>query len=158
MRYLERMRTADHPRNYPHELSGGMRQRAAIAQAMIREPPILLMDEPFGALDPDAREDLQRFLPELWESRRMTIFFVTHDLEEALFVGTRILVLSQYYTDQRGERPGLRRGAKLVADHPLTPVANAAAVKNDPAFRVRWTPSAGRVSTRPTFSTWISSI
>jgi NitT/TauT family transport system ATP-binding protein len=112
-----------------------MRQRVAIAQTMIMEPPILRMDEPFGALDPDTREDLQLFLLELWEARRMTMFFVTHDLEEALFVGTRILVLSQYYTDQQGERPGMRRGAKLVADHPLTPVANAAAVKNDPAFR-----------------------
>ncbi len=135
MDYLERVRMADHAGKFPHQLSGGMQQRVAIAQSMILRPRILLMDEPFGALDPDTREDLQLFLLELWESWHMTLFFVTHDLEEALFMGTRILVLSQYWTDDRGDHHEIRRGARLVADHALTPVANAAQVKGDPRFR-----------------------
>ncbi len=109
--YLERMGLADSGSKYPHQLSGGMRQRVAIAQAAIMEPRILLMDEPFGALDDTTRQEMQLFLLELWEQARMTIFFVTHDLEEALFLGTRILVLSQYFTaDQPVE------GAKIVTD------------------------------------------
>jgi len=97
---------------YPHQLSGGMRQRVAIAQAMIMEPKILLLDEPFGALDDNARTDMQLFLLELWEKTRMTVFFVTHDLVEALFLGSRLLVLSQYY---RTDLPKVE-GAKIVTD------------------------------------------
>ncbi|MBU0500350.1 MAG: ABC transporter ATP-binding protein [Gammaproteobacteria bacterium] len=119
MQYLERMRLAEHAGKYPHQLSGGMQQRVAIAQSLILKPEILLMDEPFGALDPDTREDMQLFLLELWEQEQMTLFFVTHDLEEAAFLGTRILVLSQYYTDDRGNGDGVNRGAKIVADHQL---------------------------------------
>ncbi|MEE8526573.1 MAG: ABC transporter ATP-binding protein [Thermoanaerobaculia bacterium] len=110
-RYLERMHLAESADKYPHELSGGMRQRVAIAQAAIMKPRILLMDEPFGALDDATRQEMQIFLLELWEQARMTVFFVTHDLEEALFLGTRILVLSQYFTaDEEVE------GAKFVTD------------------------------------------
>ena len=109
--YLERIQLADAADKYPHELSGGMRQRVAIAQAAIMEPEILLMDEPFGALDDATRQGMQLFLLELWEKSRMTVFFVTHDLEEALFLGTRVLVLSQYYeADEETE------GAKIVVD------------------------------------------
>ncbi|MDJ0851904.1 MAG: ABC transporter ATP-binding protein [Myxococcota bacterium] len=104
-----------HGHKYPHELSGGMQQRVAVAQALIMKPKILLMDEPFGALDPGTRENVQLFLLELWEQHEMTIFFVTHDLEEAVFVGSRLLVLSQYYSDDRGDGEG--RGARIVADH-----------------------------------------
>ena len=78
------MRLAEHGNKYPHELSGGMQQRVAIAQSLILKPKILLMDEPFGALDPDTREEMQLLLLELWEEYGMTIFFVTHDLDEAL--------------------------------------------------------------------------
>lgn len=99
---------------YPHELSGGMRQRAAIAQALFAEPKILLMDEPFGALDTGTRSDLQAFLVELWEKRNMTIFFVTHDLDEAVELGSRLICLSQFYTDDRGTTKD--RGAKIVMD------------------------------------------
>jgi len=113
--FLERMRLAEHANKYPHELSGGMQQRVAIAQALIMKPKIILMDEPFGALDPGTREDMQIFLLELWEQYDMTIFFVTHDLEEALFLGTRILVLSPYYTDDSGPA----EGAKIVMDRKL---------------------------------------
>ena len=132
MTMLERVRLAEHANKFPHELSGGMQQRVAIAQSLLMKPPILLMDEPFGALDPDTREEMQLFLLELWEEEKMTIFFVTHDLEEAVFVGTRIIVLSQYYTDDRG--PDVARGSRIVADHHLSEVASATTVKHDPEF------------------------
>ncbi len=109
--YLDRMQMGEAGDKYPHELSGGMRQRVAIAQAAIMHPEILMMDEPFGALDDATRQEMQIFLLELWEKSDMTIFFVTHDLEEALFLGTRILVLSQYYVSDDGIE-----GAKIVAD------------------------------------------
>jgi len=115
--FLERTGLEGHGHKYPHELSGGMRQRVAIAQALIMRPQILLMDEPFGALDPGTRENMQLFILEIWEQSDMTIFFVTHDLEEAVFLGTRIIVLSQYYTDGRGKDDN--RGARIVADHKL---------------------------------------
>ncbi|MEM7588047.1 MAG: ABC transporter ATP-binding protein [Acidobacteriota bacterium] len=109
--YLERMQLAGAGEKYPHELSGGMRQRVAIAQAAIMEPRILLMDEPFGALDDSTRQEMQLFMLELWERFKMTVFFVTHDLEEALFLGSRVLVLSQYYESDDGSE-----GAKIVTD------------------------------------------
>lgn len=117
MEYLKRVRLSDHINKYPFELSGGMQQRVAIVQALIMKPKILLMDEPFGALDPGTREDMQVFLLELWEKTGMTIFFVTHDMEEAVFLGTRLLVLSQYYYD--GQTAGYTRGSRIVADHHL---------------------------------------
>lgn len=119
MGYLQSVQLADHASKYPHQLSGGMRQRVAIAQALIMKPSILLMDEPFGALDPGTREMMQVLILELWESHNMTIFFVTHDLEEAVFLGTRILVLSQFYTHEQDNTPGTVKGARIVADHPL---------------------------------------
>ncbi|HSW14799.1 MAG TPA: ABC transporter ATP-binding protein [Solimonas sp.] len=134
MGYLERVRLAAHADKYPHELSGGMQQRVAIAQSLILKPEILMMDEPFGALDPDTREQMQVFLLELWEREKMTIFFVTHDLEEAVYLGTRILVLSQYYSDARGEGPGINRGAKIVSDYRLPRAASATDVKRSAEF------------------------
>ncbi len=115
--FLEKVGLGDHAGKYPHQLSGGQQQRVAVVQSLLMRPKILLMDEPFGALDPGTREDLQLFLLDLWEETQMTIFFVTHDLEEAVFVGSRLLVLSQYYSDDRGEHGQVRRGAKIVADH-----------------------------------------
>jgi NitT/TauT family transport system ATP-binding protein len=79
---------------YPHELSGGMRQRVAIARTLILHPRIILMDEPFGALDPMTRMAMQDLLLELWHSTQATVFFVTHSIEEAVFLGDRIYVLS----------------------------------------------------------------
>ncbi|MHC1725220.1 MAG: ABC transporter ATP-binding protein [Syntrophobacteraceae bacterium] len=131
MEYLEQVSLTEHSHKYPHELSGGMQQRVAIAQALIMKPRILLMDEPFGALDPGTREHMQVYLLELWEEHKMTVFFVTHDLEEAVFLGTRILVLSQYYTD--GEL-GDRHGARIVADYPLAFEATSTAVKKTAEF------------------------
>ncbi len=114
MFYLEKVKMKEHYKKYPHELSGGMQQRVAILQSIIMKPKILLMDEPFSALDPGTREDIQLYLLELWKETGMTIFFVTHDLEEAVFLGTRIVTISKFYTDARGD--DFERGARIVTD------------------------------------------
>ncbi len=132
MTYLERMRLAAHAHKFPHELSGGMQQRVAIAQALVMKPRILMMDEPFGALDPDTREDMQVLLLELWEQQRMTVFLVTHDMQEAVFIGTRVLVLSQHYTDDRGG--AVQRGSRIVGDYPLPNAVYSTKVKNSREF------------------------
>jgi NitT/TauT family transport system ATP-binding protein len=80
--------------HYPHQLSGGMRHRAAFARALINRPRVLLMDEPFAALDAITRESMQNFLLELWERERTTILFVTHDVEEAALLSDRVCVMS----------------------------------------------------------------
>ena len=79
---------------YPHELSGGMRQRVAIARTLVLAPRIILMDEPFGALDPGTRLNMQDLLIALWREQEATVFFVTHSVEEAVFLGDRIYILS----------------------------------------------------------------
>ncbi|BBP43895.1 ABC transporter ATP-binding protein [Thiosulfativibrio zosterae] len=78
---------------YPHQLSGGMKQRVAIIRALATQPKILLMDEPFAALDPQNRLKMQQYLLEIWQNIDITIFFITHDLDEAIFLADRILVL-----------------------------------------------------------------
>jgi NitT/TauT family transport system ATP-binding protein len=108
--FLEKVGLLEHAHKYPHQLSGGQRQRVAIAQAMIMKPQILLMDEPLGALDVGTREAMQVFIQELWGQTEQTILFITHDLEEAIFMGTRLIVLSQYYSG------GVNNGAKIVQD------------------------------------------
>jgi NitT/TauT family transport system ATP-binding protein len=92
-----------------------MQQRVAIAQALMMQPKILLMDEPFGALDHNTRLAMQLLILEQWEDYRMTIIFVTHDLEEACYVGTRVIGLSQFWSDEEG-KPGV--GATIVTDLP----------------------------------------
>ena len=79
---------------YPHELSGGMRQRVAIARSLILKPKIILMDEPFGALDPATRYSMQDLLVKLWHDLSATVFFVTHSVEEAVYLGDRVYVMS----------------------------------------------------------------
>lgn len=88
---------------YPHTLSGGMKQRVAIARALAMQPDILLMDEPFAALDALTRRKMQQELQTLWEESRFTLLFVTHSIEEALVVGNRILLLSPHPGQVRAE-------------------------------------------------------
>ena len=93
---------------FPHELSGGMQHRAAFARAMVTRPSLLLMDEPFGALDAITRVRMHEFLLRMWERYRITIIFVTHDIEEAVVLGDRVAVMG-------GRPPGIRE----VIDVPL---------------------------------------
>lgn len=79
---------------YPHELSGGMQQRLGVARVLVNEPQVMLMDEPFASIDAQTRRKLQQDLTELFELRRPTVFFVTHDIEEAVFLSDRVVVLS----------------------------------------------------------------
>jgi NitT/TauT family transport system ATP-binding protein len=80
---------------FPHELSGGMRQRVAIARTLILKPRIVLMDEPFGALDPVTRLNMQDLLVSLWREQESTVFFVTHSVEEAVYLGDRVYIFSR---------------------------------------------------------------
>ena len=92
-KYLELVKMHGFERSFVHELSGGMKQRAALARALALEPTMLLMDEPFGALDPKSRDALQVELVDIWQKTRQTIVFVTHDMAEAVRLGSRVIVL-----------------------------------------------------------------
>jgi NitT/TauT family transport system ATP-binding protein len=94
--WIERvgLNVAKDQHKYPHELSGGMRQRVAIARTLILRPRVILMDEPFGALDPQTRMNMQDLLIALWKEVEATVFFITHSIEEAVFLGDRIYVMS----------------------------------------------------------------
>ncbi|MDP1532765.1 MAG: ABC transporter ATP-binding protein [Rubrivivax sp.] len=109
-------------RHYPKQLSGGMQQRTALARALANDPRMLLMDEPFGALDHQTRELMQELLLGIWEEQRKTVLFVTHDIDEAVFMGGRVVVMSA--------RPG-----RIVLDRTV-PLAHPRhySVKTAPAF------------------------
>src|SRR3982074_283294 len=96
MHYIEKVKLTDFAHSYPHTLSGGMKQRVAIARGMAMEPDILLMDEPFAALDALTRRTCQDELIRLWEETRFTVMFVTHSIAEAIKIGNRILLLSPH--------------------------------------------------------------
>ena len=93
-KYLGLMGLGDFGHHYPAELSGGMKQRVALARVLAFDPKVLLMDEPFGALDAQTRETMQEELTRLWERTGKTIVFVTHDIDEAVYLGDRVVVLS----------------------------------------------------------------
>lgn len=106
-RTLDLVGLADYGDRWPYQLSGGQRQRIGIARALAVEPDILLMDEPFGALDAITRTALQDELLRIWRETRKSILFVTHDIEEAVYLGDRVLLL--------GDQP-----AHIVAEYPIT--------------------------------------
>lgn len=128
--FLCRVKLSDALTLYPHEMSGGMRQRVAIAQALIMKPEIILLDEPFGALDEATREELQRMLLALYDENRQalqrgekpphTLIIVTHELNEALYVGDRVVGLSQYW-DWKKEGHAAFPGATITYDK-LAPI------------------------------------
>ena len=106
MAALEEVNLADHARKFPQELSGGMKQRVAIARTFASGPKVLLMDEPFGALDAQTRIVMHRLLIDIWQKHRATVLFVTHDVDEALLLADRVCVMSQ--------APG-----RILRDYPL---------------------------------------
>ncbi len=120
--FLQKVGLNGFEHHYPKQLSGGMQQRTAIARALANNPRILLMDEPFGALDHQTRELMQELLLGVWEAQRKTVLFVTHDIDEAVFMGSRVVVMSA--------RPG-----RIKCDLPV-PLAHPRhyAVKTTPAF------------------------
>jgi NitT/TauT family transport system ATP-binding protein len=104
--YLNRVGLYKHRHSYPHQLSGGMQQRASIVRALVNSPSVLLMDEPFAALDAQTRHMMQELLLNIWSDLKSTVIFVTHDIEEAVFLSDRILVM--------GVRPGRIKESVVV--------------------------------------------
>ncbi len=121
---LEAVGLGDSLHLYPAQMSGGMQQRLAIAQALIQRPRILLLDEPFGALDPGIRADMHKLITQLWRDFGLTIIMVTHDLREAFALGTRVLTLDKRRHDPQAPH---RYGATAVYDLTLRPRTDVAA-------------------------------
>jgi len=120
---LQRVGLSDFENHYPHELSGGMQQRAGLARALAVNPAILLMDEPFGAVDAQTRQLLQEELLELWQRERKTVIFITHSMDEAVYLSDRVVVMTP--------RPGK---VTEVLDVPLTRPRITEEVRRDPKF------------------------
>lgn len=109
LHYIDKVNLSKFADSYPHMLSGGMKQRVAIARGMAMEPQILLMDEPFAALDGLTRSRMQDELLQLWDDTKFTVLFVTHSISEAVRLGSRILLLSAHPGQVRAELEGIRR-------------------------------------------------
>ena len=101
---------------YPNELSGGMQQRLSIAQSLIKRPRILLLDEPFGALDPGIRADMHKLVLSLWREYKLTIFMITHDIKEGFYLGTRLWVFDKTRSDPHAANA---YGAQITYDLPV---------------------------------------
>jgi len=123
--WLARVRLTGFEDRFPHQLSGGMRKRVAIAQAWIVDPRILLMDEPFGALDVQTRQIMENELLELWQGSNKTVLFITHDLEEAIALGDRVIVMSSGPARIKGDYPIALPRPRDVAEIRLLPAFNA---------------------------------
>jgi NitT/TauT family transport system ATP-binding protein len=123
MEYLSRLGLADFRKMYPHQLSGGMKQRVNLARAFANDPSILLMDEPLAALDEQTKMVVQADLLALWQGTRKTVVFITHSLDEAVVLGDRVVVMTQ--------RPGR---IKAVIPVELPRPRNAFEIRNDPQF------------------------
>ncbi|WP_083995167.1 ABC transporter ATP-binding protein [Caryophanon latum] len=121
--YLELVGLSKFADRYPHELSGGMKQRVAIARSLAFNPDVLLMDEPFAALDAQTRETLQAELLRIWQKTKKTIIFITHGIDEAVYLGERVVVLSP--------NPGT---VKKIVDIPLKNRLADADIRSNPAF------------------------
>lgn len=134
---LEKIGLAAARERYPAQLSGGMQQRLAIAQALLKKPEILLLDEPFGALDPGIRADMHELLLGLWDELSMTVFMVTHDIHEAFKLGTRMLVFDKLRHDPHAPDA---YGATVTYDLPLTNKNGSAPPPVDEILPPRATP------------------
>ncbi len=95
MEWIHRVGLGGHEKKYPHQLSGGQQQRVAIARSLVLKPQIILMDEPFSALDEPTRYEMQRLITELWHEVEATVFIVTHSLSEAVYLGDRVWIMSR---------------------------------------------------------------
>jgi len=113
--YLEKVGLSDYKKYYPHQLSGGMKQRAAITRALIMQPKLILMDEPFASLDAMTRRKLQEELLQIHAKEKVTVIFITHNIQEALILGTRILVMNRNGKIQMDEKNNLEK--------PVTPAS-----------------------------------
>ncbi|MFC5470418.1 ABC transporter ATP-binding protein [Cohnella suwonensis] len=121
-RYLRITRLEAFANHYPKQLSGGMKQRVAIARALANGPKVLLMDEPFGALDAQTKLEMQETLLDVWEKEKTTVLFITHDIDEAIFLSQRIVVM--------GAGPG-----RILREFPVTlPAERTAEVREHPEF------------------------
>jgi NitT/TauT family transport system ATP-binding protein len=129
---MEAVGLVEHRDKYPSALSGGMQQRLAIAQALARRPKVLLLDEPFGALDPGTREQMHELIVPLWRELKMTVLMVTHDLREAMALGTRLVAIDRVRQDPQAPK---RFGSSITYDLDLThdsPVPTLRFPKNKP--------------------------
>lgn len=133
---LEKVGLGHALKKYPAQLSGGMQQRLAIAQAFIMQPRVLLLDEPFGALDPGIRKEMHALLLQLWSETRMTVFMVTHDLSEGFNLGTRLLVFDKVRIDPQAPNA---YGARITYDIPLneTRLSAMSGAKPDNVYALR---------------------